>query len=361
MRPPLLLVPGPVPLHPRVLEELAKPALPHYGDAWVKAYSETLHLLRYVFSAPHARVFPILGPGHAGLESLAHTFLRRGDRVVVVDNGFFGARLREVFLSHHIEVETVSSTWGAAPDLAKIREALKRPARAVAVVHNETSTGVTNPLKEIAETAHEKDAFVLVDAVSSLAGLPFSFESLKIDAAFSASQKCLAAPAGISPVAVAPSLWESTDPGAVEGWYFNLFTWDRYEREWGEWHPTPTTISSNLFYAVHRALILVREEGLEARIARHAKMAARMREGLVSLGFRAIAPEGLASNTVACMTPPEGVEANRLVRRLRDEHNIYISGGLGPLRGKTIRIGTMGTQAEPEVVDVLLGAMQSLV
>src|SRR5207247_2183755 len=207
MEPGLLLIPGPVPLPQQVREELAKPAAPHYGDAWVKAHSETREMLRYIWSAPDAHVFPIAGPGHAALEA-------------------------------------------------------------------------------IVAAAHAADAFVIVDAVSSLGGLPLPFAKLGIDAGFSASQKCIAAPAGIAPVAVSRSLWESTDPKSVEGWYLNLYTWDRYEREWGDWHPTPTTISSNLFYAFHRALKLLREEGLEARFARHAKVAARLRAGLAELGFK---------------------------------------------------------------------------
>src|SRR5438552_330376 len=162
MDPGLLFIPGPVPLPPEVREELAKAALPHYGDAWVKAHSEAHDLLRYLWSAPDAHVFPIAGPGHAALEAIAYTFLRPGDRVVV-----------------------------------------------------------------------------------------------------------------------SPALWESADPTTVEGWYLNLFTWDRYEREWGDWHPTPTSISSNLFYAFHRALTLLRKEGLEARIVRHAKVAAKLRAGLI--------------------------------------------------------------------------------
>jgi len=160
-------------------------------------------------------------------------------------------------------------------------------------------------------------------------------------------------------VAVSPALWESADPATVEGWYLNLFTWDRYERERGDWNPTPTTISSNLFYAFHRALTLLRKEGLEARIVRHAKVAAKLRAGLIDLGFTAVGPPAHLSNTVACLTPPTGVDPMRLVRRLKEEHNIYISGGLGPLRGKTIRIGTMGTQADLETIDWLLKAMRA--
>jgi alanine-glyoxylate transaminase / serine-glyoxylate transaminase / serine-pyruvate transaminase len=359
MEPGLLLIPGPVPLPPRVLEEFSKPAMPHYGDAWVKAHAETQELLRYVWAAPDAHVFPIAGPGHAGLEAIAYTFLRPGDRVVVVSNGFFGERIRDVLLTHRVKVEVVSSPWGAAPDLPALREALNTPTKAVAIIHNETSTGITNPLEPIVEAARAVDAAVIVDAVSSLGGIPLPFSKLGIDAAFTASQKCIAAPAGIAPVAVARSLWESTDPQSVDGWYLNLYTWDRYEREWGEWHPTPTTISSNLFYAFHRALLLLKEEGLEARIARHTKVAAQLRGGLSGLGFEPLGPADFLSNTVGCFTPRAGADPNRLVRRLRDEHNIYISGGLGPLRGKTIRIGTMGTQAEPEIVARLLRAIRA--
>src|SRR5437660_481418 len=279
MDPGLLFIPGPVPLPPEVREELAKAALPHYGDAWVKAHSETHDLLRYLWSAPDAHVFPIAGPGHAALEAIAYTFLRPGDRVVVVSNGFFGERTHEVLMSHRLKAEVVASPWGAAP--------------------------------------------------------------------------------GLAPVAVSPALWESADPTTVEGWYLNLFTWDRYEREWGDWHPTPTTISSNLFYAFHRALTLLRKEGLEARIVRHAKVAAKLRAGLIDLGFTAVGPPAHLSNTVACLTPPTGVDPMRLVRRLKEEHNIYISGGLGPLRGKTIRIGTMGTQADLETIDWLLKEMRA--
>ena len=357
----LLLIPGPVPLHPQVQEELTKPALPHYGDAWIKAFAETQDLMRYLWEAPKGKVFPMVGPGHAGLESLAFTFLRPGDRVVVLDNGFFGQRTAEVLATHRVKVDVVASEWGGGFDLPRLRKALVKPAKAVALIHNETSTGVTNPMEEVVELAHARGAFVLVDAVSSLGGIPLRAGRLGIDAAFSATQKCLAAPAGISPLLVAPSLWEATDPKTVDGWYLNLFVWDKYQSEWGDWHPTPTTISSNLFYAVRRALALVKEEGLEARFARHADAASRLRDGLVALGFAPVASPALLSNTVTCMRPPAGVDPSAVAKALRERHNITLSGGLGPLRGKTIRIGTMGTQAEPEIVDRLLAAMKDVV
>jgi alanine-glyoxylate transaminase/serine-glyoxylate transaminase/serine-pyruvate transaminase len=357
----LLLIPGPTPLHPRVQEEFAKPALPHYGDAWIKAYAETLDLLRYVWEAPRGRVFPLVGPGHAGLEALAFTFLRPRDRVIVLDNGFFGQRVADVLATHGVKVDLVSSEWGTGFDLPKLKKALAKPAKAVAFIHNETSTGVTNPMEEVVELAHAKGAFVLVDAVSSLGGIPIPGEKLGIDAAFSASQKCLAAPAGISPILVAPSLWDAPDSTPADGWYLNLRTWDKYQREWSDWHPTPTTISSNLFYAVHRALALIKEEGLAARFARHARAASQLRDGLSELGFEPVAPPELLSPTVTCVRPPAGTDATVLVHSLLEKHNIFISGGLGPLRGKTIRIGTMGLQAEPEIIRTFLAAVRSLV
>src|SRR5206468_9964726 len=179
--------------------------------------------------------------------------------------------------SHRVKTDVVSSDWGAGPDIPALREALNTPTRAVAVVHNETSTGITNPLEPIVEVAHAADAAGIVDAVSSLGGIPVPFAKLGIEAAFSASQKCIAAPAGIVPVAVSRSLWESTDPQSVEGWNLNLYTWDRYERDMGELQHTTTTISSNLFYPFHRALAFLQEEGHEASIARPARAAARLR------------------------------------------------------------------------------------
>src|SRR5438445_353039 len=156
-------------------------------------------MLRYLWSAPDAHVFPIAGPGRAALEAIAYTFLRPGDRVVVVSNGFFGDRVREVLLTHRVKAEVVASPWGAGPDIPALRDALKTRPKAVAVIHNETSTGVTNPLEPIVEAAHAVDAAVIVDAVSSLGGISLPFSKLGIDAAFTASQKCIAAPAGMAP------------------------------------------------------------------------------------------------------------------------------------------------------------------
>ncbi len=356
----LLLVPGPVPLAPEVLEEFSRPALAHYGADWVAAYHEIESLLRYAFNTRKGEVFPIAGPGHIGLETIAYTFLRAGDRAVVVNNGFFGERHVDVLKAHHLLVAEVRSPWGAGPDMRKVKAALKRGAKVLAFVHNETSTGLTNPLEELAELAHEHDAFVMVDAVSSLGGIPLPFDEWRIDAAFSASQKGIGGPAGFAPLCVASSLFEGVKPRDIDGWYANLFTWRHYREVWGKWHPQPTTISSNLFYAFRRALQLLKEEGLEARIRRHREYAAAFRAGSGALGFRPIGPAAMVSNTVACIAPPAGITPDDIQDRLRAEHGIYISGGLGPLHGKVLRIGMMATQATREVLERLLPAMAAV-
>ncbi len=352
-----MLIPGPVPIDPRVLEELAKPAQPHYGEEWVRKYNETLDMMRRLFQVRASEVYPIAGPGHTGLEAIAFTLLRRGDRVAAIDNGFFGARCIDVLRSHHVAVESIPAKWGEPPDLDRVERVVKKRVKCVAVVHNETSTGMTNPLHEIAKVATEQGAWVIGDAVSSLGGIPLPCDEWGVETCFTASQKCLSAPPGIAPVAVSKRLLDEADPSTVEGWYLNLFTWEKIKDEWGDWHPQPTTISSNVFFAFHRALQLLHEEGLDARIRRHTTIARAYREGLAGLGFTFFANEAYASNTVSSARPPKGIDAMDLVKRLKADHAISIAGTLGPMRGQGIRIGHLGTQASPEHLEVLLTAL----
>jgi len=355
--PPRMLIPGPVPIDPRVLEELAKPAQPHYGDEWVRKYHEIEDMLRRLFLVRDAEVYPIAGPGHAGFETIAFTLLRRGDRVGVIDNGFFGARCADVLRTHHVQVETVSAKWGEPPDLAAVEKVAKKGLACLAVVHNETSTGMTNPIRELSEIATKHGAWVIGDAVSSLGGIALPCDEWGIETAFAASQKCLASAPGIAPVMVTKRLLEESDPTTAEGWYLNLFTWEKIKKEWGEWHPQPTTISSNVLFAFHKALRLLHEEGLEKRIRRHGIIGRAYREGLKGLGFTQFCDEKYASNTVSSVRPPKGIDAMDLIKRLKTDHAISIAGTLGPMRGQGIRIGHLGTQASPEFVEPLLTAL----
>lgn len=357
-----LLIPGPVPLEGKIAEELAKPAVPHYGPEWVKAFGETEELLRRLFRMREASVYPLAGPGHVALEALVATLLRAEDKAIVIDNGFFGRRLRDVLDAHGVEVFSIHSRWGAPPDMRRVEEVLSsRYSRAVFAVHSETSTGMVNPLREIGSLAHEYGSLFVVDAVSSLGGLDLPSDDWRVDAAFGASQKCLGAPPGIAPTAVRHSILEGVDATEVRAWYHNLLTWDRYREDWGAWHPQPTTISANVFFAFKAALDAVFEEGLERRVERHRTIGRAYREALRSLGFETVAQEEDCSDTVTCVRPPERVEAPDLQRRLREEHSILVAGGLGELQGEVLRIGHMGPTANPEDMLAAIKALGSLV
>lgn len=355
--PPRMLIPGPVPIDPRVMEELSKDAQPHYGEEWVRKYDEIEAMLRRLFQVKDSLTYPIAGPGHTGLETIAFTFLRRGERVAVIDNGFFGARCAEVLRTHHVQVDLIGAKWGEPPDLAAVERAAKKGLKCIVVVHNETSTGMTNPIREIAEAVTKHGPWIVGDAVSSLGGIALPCDEWGIEAAFAASQKCLAAPPGIAPLMVSRRLLEEADPTTAEGWYLNLFTWEKIKQEWGEWHPQPTTISSNVLWAFHRALQLLHEEGLERRIRRHATIGRAYREGLLGLGFSLFCDEKYASNTVSSVRPPPGIDAMDLVKRLKTDHAISIAGTLGPMRGQGIRIGHLGTQASPDFAEPMLTAL----
>ena len=351
---PRLLIPGPVPMDPRVVEELAKPAGPHYGEEWVRRYGEVLEMMGRLFQGRDFEVYPIAGPSHLALETILFTLLRRGDRVAVIDNGFFGARCAEMLRAHHLAVDVIRADWGEAPDLQEVERVVRTGMKALVVVHNETSTGMTNPMREIAKIATDHDAWVLCDAVSSLGGIPLPCDAWGVEAAFAASQKCISAPPGIAPTMVTKRLLDEVDPATVDGWYVSLFTWNRLRKEWGDWHPQPTTISTNVFHAFHRALRLLFEEGLERRFRRQEVIARAYREGLAGLGYTFFCKPEYASNTVLSARPPKGIDPHDLSARLLKEHNIFIAGTLGPMRGQGIRIGCLGTQATRENLEALL-------
>lgn len=357
-----LLIPGPVPLEKRAAEELAKPPVPHYGKDWVRAYAETEELLQNLFGMKDAKVFPMVGPAHIALEALVSTLLRSEDKALVIDNGFFGRRLREVLDAHGIEAFSIHSRWGTPPDMRRVEEVLSsRYVRALFAVHSETSTGMVNPMRELGSLAHEYGSLFVVDAVSSLGGMDIPCDDWKIDACFAGSQKCLGAPPGIAPVALRSSILEGVDAGLVRSWYLNLLTWEKFKEDWGEWHPQPTTVSTNVFLAFRAALEAVFEEGLEARFERHRSVGRGYREALRAMDFHTVALEEDCSETVTCVRPPSEVDAETLQRRLQEDYGILVAGGIGELKGEVLRIGHMGPSANFEDFVSVVEAVGSIV
>ncbi len=355
-----LLIPGPVPVTPEVLAAMGEPVRQHYGPDWLPFYQEFTGRLRRIFST-QGSVYPIPASGSGGIEVVVGSLAGGDGRIGVIVNGFFGDRILRIARSTASAVEVLQVPAERPADPDTVRAWLrKHRLPLLAVVHSDTSTGVLNPVHELAAAARAEGAAIVVDAVSSLAGTAMLTDEWGLAAVSSASQKCLETPPGLAPVAVTKTGWEIIDrqTSPSRGWYLNLRTWREYEHEWPH-HPYPVTLSSNHIVALDRALVRILEEGLEARFERHRRVATGLRDGLERLGFTLFADRRWASPTVTVAYPPKGVDANGLVRTVRQRHRIAISGGLLDLAGKVIRIGHLGTQAQPERMQRLLGALEA--
>lgn len=353
-----LLIPGPVPVTADVLAALARPVRQHYGPDWLPDYQEFISRLRRIFDTSGS-VYPIPASGSGGLEAILGTLIGDNGAVGVITNGFFGNRLLQIARAHSTRVQALNVPWERPADPDAVRTWLRQHRIGVlAVVHSDTSTGVLHPVQELAALARGEGVALVVDAVSSLGGVPFATDAWGLAAVATASQKCLEAPPGLAPVAVTTAGWDVIDsqPAPSRGWYLNLRTWRQYEHEWPH-HPYPVTIPSNNIVALDRALVRIFEEGLDVRFERHRRTAAALRDGLLRQGFTVFADPRWASPTVTVAYPPKGVDATGLIRTLRTRHGFAIAGGLEHLAGKVIRVGHMGVQAQTETMRRFLEAV----
>ena len=346
-------------MHPRVLAAMAQPLVGHLDPAFIALMEETKGLLRRVFQTENTLTLPISGTGSAGLEACVVNLVEPGDEVVIGVNGVFGTRLVDVATRAGATVVKAGAPWGEiVPDdvLAAAIARARRP-KVVVLVHAETSTGVWQPLDEASRLAHAAGALFVVDCVTSLGGCPVEVDRLRIDAAYSGTQKCLSCPPGLSPItfgerAVA-ALRARTHP--VQSWYLDLGMIERY---WGEERVYHHTAPISMNYALYEALCLVLEEGLDARFRRHRLNHEALVAGLEALGLEmaVAAPHRLwMLNSVRI---PEAVDDVAVRRRLLETEGIEIGGGLGPLKGRTWRIGLMGESSTRAKVLRLLAALE---
>ncbi|HTX79917.1 MAG TPA: aminotransferase class V-fold PLP-dependent enzyme, partial [Longilinea sp.] len=274
----------------------------------------------------------------------------------------FGDRLVSVAQSYGLNVVEVKSAWGKRLEPKDFEFALQQhpDAKAVAVVHLETSTTVLNPIEAIGPIVRAHDGLFLVDAVSSLGGVPFEMDRWCVDFCASAVQKCLGAPPGLGPVAINARGWEAVDrdPNKNHGWYSDLRTWRKYATEWGDWHPSPITMATSNVVALHTALEQLMQEGIEPRLARYRTLALRLRAGLRRLGYQLFTPDEEMTPVLTAAYCPEGVSSGAIVAYLSDRYQIKISGGLGDLKDKMFRVGTMSPLVSEADVDSLLLALE---
>ena len=356
----LLLGPGPCNVSDEVRAALARPLVGHLDPAFLALLDELQGQLLRVFRAPAGSLaLPISGTGSAGMEACLVNLLEPGDGLLVGVNGVFGERMATIGERSGARVQRVEAEMGEIVPPERLVAAIEaRRPDVVALVHAETSTGVAQPVIEVARAARAAGALVVLDCVTSLSGMDVRMDDWQVDAAYSGTQKCLACPPGLSPIALGPRALERLEARRrpVQSWYLDLSLIGRYFGEKRVYHHTAPI---SMVYALYAALARVLAEGLEARFARHRAAHERLVAGLEPLGFRMLVPSQHRLPMLCAVLPPVADEA-AVRRRLLDEHGIEIGGGLGKLAGRVWRIGLMGENARPEIVDRLLAALRSL-
>jgi alanine-glyoxylate transaminase/serine-glyoxylate transaminase/serine-pyruvate transaminase len=354
------MIPGPVTVEDDVLHEMGGPVQVHYGPQFTAIYHETVGLLQRVFKT-QGDVHILVGSGSAGVDAAVGSLMAPGEKILVGCNGYFGQRLVDICKLYGLTVAVVEAPYGKPLAPGDFADALAQQPDigALALVHLETSTTVLNPLAEIAGIARRHHIPLIVDAISSLGGVPLAMDELEIDVCVGASQKCLGAPPGLAPVAVSARAWEimRARPQRNHGWYLNLQVWQEHKEAWADWHPFPVTMATNNVLALRAGLQSLLAEGLDARFERYARLAARLREGLRQLGLKLFAADEQSSPLLTGVCSPEGVSSGEIVRYLYEEHRIKVAGGMGAeLRERIFRIGHMGaTISEADIDGVLSG------
>lgn len=356
----LLLGPGPSNPHPAVLRAASAPVVGHLDPAYLRILSETAEMLRAVFNTENALTLAVPGTGFSGMEAAITNLVEPGDNLLVGAAGFFGEKMADIGRRCGANVRVVQGEWGAPISVDALREAAAPlgKIKAVAVVYAETSTGVRQPLDGIAALARELGALTIVDAVTALGGIPVPVDELGLDAVYSCTQKCLGALPGLAPITLSEravsAIASRTHP--VQSWYLDLLALQRY---WFPPHAYHHTSNVSLVYALHTALRLTLEEGLEARYARHARNGRALLAGAAALGMRPLAQPARQLPMIAALRAPVCDTAG-LRRALLEEDGIEISGGLGDFAGTVWRIGVMGYNAERRNILHLLGAFERL-
>lgn len=353
-----LMGPGPSRPPSRVLRALSAPTVGHLDPEFVEILDDTCEKLRQVFRTQNQLTFPVSATGMAGMECVVSNLLEAGDEAIVCVNGLFGGRMVEVMERHGVVVHRIDAPWGQSFTLEAVAEVVHRHprAKAVAIVHAETSTGAHQPLEEISKMLHEEGMLLLVDAVTSLGGQPVEVDQWHIDAVYSATQKCLSCPPGLAPVSFSPAAIEVIErrKTPVDNWYFDVGMLQKYYegRSQRAYHHTPPV---NMIFALREALAMILQEGLEERFERHRQMHQRLRAGLEAIGLEYVPENSL--HCMNCVWVPQGVDDARVRSHLLDNYLLEIGGGLGEFKGKVWRIGLMGHSATQANVDLVLAAL----
>jgi alanine-glyoxylate transaminase/serine-glyoxylate transaminase/serine-pyruvate transaminase len=361
IRPRLLMGPGPSDVHPRVLEAMSRPTVGHLDPQFLAVLNDIREMLQAVFRTGNELTLAVSGTGSAGMETCVVNLIEPGEKMLVCVAGVFGERMREVAERCGGAVTAIEVPWGRVFTARQVREAVERdgPFKVVGIVHAETSTGAAQPIEDISGVVHDAGAMLLLDTVTSLGGMEVAVDGWGVDACYSATQKCLSCPPGLAPVTFSPAAAEAiaARDTAVRSWYLDMNMVRRY---WGSERLYHHTAPVNMNYALHEALRIVLEEGLEARWRRHAEQHRALKAALEPMDLRYLADAEHQLPMLNAVATPEGVVESAVRKRLLAEHGIEIGGGLGAFKGKAWRIGLMGESATPRHVEALAAALRAM-
>lgn len=344
----MLMIPGPVPLHPRVLKAMSRPMINHRSPEFAKILDKCVSVLKDAFQTKND-VLVLSGSGTAGMEAAISNVVK-GDNVVTIVNGKFGERFKEIVALYGNPIP-VEYEWGSPIELNDVEDALEKGVSAITMVHNETSVGMLNPAKEVGALARKYDALFIMDGISSIGGVDVPVDKWGVDIAIIGSQKCLAAPPGLAAIAVSERAWERMK--AKSPYYLDLKAYRKYAAK--EPAQTPYTPAVPLFFGLHEALRMVKEEGIHERIERHRKCAEAVRKAMDAMDlqlFPRLNDISRYSNTVSAMVMPDGIDDKQLRGGMK-KRGVLIAGGQAHLKDKIFRIGHMGNVSAKEILTTL--------
>lgn len=357
-----LMGPGPSDVNPRVSLALARPTIGHLDPQFITLMDETKALLQYAFQTSNELTLPISAPGSAGMEACFVNLIEAGDTVIVAQNGVFGTRMKENVTRIGATVVMVEDAWGTEVDVNKVHDAIKQnpKAKALAFVHAETSTGVKSDAAALCKLAKDASMLSIVDTVTGVAGVEVNVDKWKADAVYSGTQKCLSCVPGISPVTFSEKAQHVIKNRAtpVQSWFLDMNLVMGY---WGagsqrSYHHTAPV---NAIYALHEALTILKEEGLENSWARHQHNHLALRAGLEAMGLELIVPEHARLPQLNAVSIPDGIDEAAVRKQLLDDYDLEIGAGLGQLAGKVWRIGLMGYGSNSTNVRLCLAALEN--